>query len=100
MALIKCSECSKEVSDKANACPSCGNPIHNQPVNAEEGKKPVEIVQTNKTWKKIYIFALVLLVWGLANIVNQGSTNFGILLIFLAFILIITARVGSWWTNG
>lgn len=27
--LIKCSECGKEVSDKANACPNCGAPIGN-----------------------------------------------------------------------
>lgn len=27
MALIKCPECSREVSDKARNCPYCGNPI-------------------------------------------------------------------------
>lgn len=27
MALIKCSECGKEISNKANICPNCGNPI-------------------------------------------------------------------------
>ena len=27
MALIKCSECGKEVSDKAATCPNCGCPI-------------------------------------------------------------------------
>lgn len=27
MALIKCSECSKEVSEKAQSCPNCGSPI-------------------------------------------------------------------------
>lgn len=27
MALIKCSECGKEVSDKASSCPNCGAPI-------------------------------------------------------------------------
>ncbi|MEP2447565.1 MAG: hypothetical protein ABJI69_10075 [Balneola sp.] len=27
MSLIKCSECKKEISDKASACPNCGNPI-------------------------------------------------------------------------
>ncbi|HBM98519.1 MAG TPA: hypothetical protein DD413_03750 [Ruminococcus sp.] len=27
MALIKCSECGKEVSSKAHSCPNCGNPI-------------------------------------------------------------------------
>ena len=26
MALIKCPECQKEISDKADACPSCGYP--------------------------------------------------------------------------
>ena len=28
MALIKCSECGKEFSDKANACPNCACPIN------------------------------------------------------------------------
>lgn len=27
MALIKCPECSKEISDKASACPNCGCPL-------------------------------------------------------------------------
>jgi hypothetical protein len=27
VALIRCSECSKEISDKATACPGCGAPI-------------------------------------------------------------------------
>ena len=29
MALIKCSECGHEVSDRASACPNCGCPIGN-----------------------------------------------------------------------
>lgn len=27
MSLIKCSECGKQVSDRAKSCPNCGNPI-------------------------------------------------------------------------
>lgn len=27
MALIKCSECGREISDKASACPGCGAPV-------------------------------------------------------------------------
>lgn len=27
MALIKCSECGREISDKAEACPGCGAPV-------------------------------------------------------------------------
>lgn len=29
MALIKCPECKREVSDRANSCPACGCPIGN-----------------------------------------------------------------------
>lgn len=29
MALIKCTECGREVSDKAASCPGCGAPINN-----------------------------------------------------------------------
>jgi len=28
MALIKCGECGKEISDKANMCVHCGNPLN------------------------------------------------------------------------
>lgn len=31
MALIKCPECGKEVSDKALSCPHCGNPLQSTP---------------------------------------------------------------------
>lgn len=35
MALIKCPECGKDISDKATACPNCGNPM-NQQIQQEE----------------------------------------------------------------
>ena len=35
MALIKCSECGKEISDKATTCPNCGSPT----VSSEQAKK-------------------------------------------------------------
>ena len=31
MTLIKCSECGKEISDKATVCPGCGNPLTVEP---------------------------------------------------------------------
>ena len=36
MALINCAECGREVSDKAMACPHCGNPINQQSRQSEE----------------------------------------------------------------
>jgi hypothetical protein len=35
MALINCSECGKQISDKATSCPNCGNPINQQTLQEE-----------------------------------------------------------------
>lgn len=35
MALIKCAECAREISDKAAACPGCGAPVALQTAQAE-----------------------------------------------------------------
>lgn len=35
---MKCSECGKEISSKAEACPHCGNPMKGGPVSASSGK--------------------------------------------------------------
>lgn len=45
MALIKCAECGKEISDKANACPGCGCPIN----------IPIEISENNNVSTNIKI---------------------------------------------
>ena len=39
MALIKCSECGKDVSTNAGNCPNCGNPIGNKKVNVHFERK-------------------------------------------------------------
>ena len=36
MALIKCLECGKEVSEKALICPNCGSPIRISDLNKEK----------------------------------------------------------------
>lgn len=36
MALIKCSECGKEISDKASVCPNCGMPLRPEERGAYE----------------------------------------------------------------
>lgn len=39
MALIKCTECGKEFSDKAAACPNCGCPIQEIVIPEPDTKK-------------------------------------------------------------
>ena len=48
MALIKCPECGKEISDKATVCPNCGYPITTEPTidsDADEESKGKKILR-------------------------------------------------------
>lgn len=49
MALIKCPECGREVSDKAVSCPQCGYPIASMAVQ-ETPKKPVTFWRKRKSY--------------------------------------------------
>ena len=43
MALIKCNECGKEISDKADKCPNCGCPIKKQPYTININNEAIDI---------------------------------------------------------
>ena len=53
MALIKCTECGHEVSDKAQSCPNCGCPIGNVEIIQEE------IIDAEPKKRKGWIWALI-----------------------------------------
>jgi hypothetical protein len=84
MALIKCPECSNEVSSAAAACPKCGHPIiapKASDINAEN--KPEE-KSTESTTKNAQTFGFVLFVGGLVATIyfleffdTTVSTEFG-----------------------
>lgn len=50
MALIKCRECAKEVSDKAATCPGCGAPI-GYVASAPQTAAPVAVKRTGGKWE-------------------------------------------------
>ena len=50
MALIKCPECGKEISDKATACPNCGYPIATEENQVSIGEK--DDIQENSIIEK------------------------------------------------
>lgn len=49
MALIRCPECGKEVSDRALSCPSCGYPLHEDTPMKEAEAMGIEISCENNT---------------------------------------------------
>jgi len=100
MALIKCSECGKDVSDKASSCPNCGNPI-----GVGNKATVVQIDSAPSKRRKYRIWLLVFtpmffvgsffsLIWGLAG----GDGQFGIWLFvaILGFVGMCVSAIGSW----
>lgn len=98
MALIKCVECGKEISELADACPHCGNPIN---------KKIQTIEGTSKQWKVIKLVSWILFLIGLWLALsgnaeggfNNPKTGAGISLAFISFIGIMISKFGAWWSN-
>jgi len=107
MALVNCHECGKEISDKAQSCPSCGCPIQNTPTasqsNASQQVGVQTIQETSKKWKGMQLIGAILLVIGIISCINQTSTGSltespvtGVL-IFLGFIFSVIGKFGAWW---
>ena len=91
MALIKCTECGTEVSDKADKCPKCACPI-----STVNNKKTQVIEQTDKKLKmQMLISVLVLIVGVMTLILGKGSV--GGVLILIGIILIIATKSSIWW---
>ena len=63
MAIIKCSECGHEVSDRASACPNCGCPIASEQPEAQNDvieAEPVYYEEEEATNKWLYVIIGVL----------------------------------------
>lgn len=60
MALIKCPECGKDVSDQAEKCPNCGHPINGTAVHPAVSDKENHASQGNR--KKVLIGLVVAVV--------------------------------------
>jgi len=62
MALIKCYECEKEISDKAPACPHCGAPKQEQetpePIIEEKAPEQTQVVKTEQETTRSFFEAL------------------------------------------
>ena len=63
MALVKCGECDREVSDKAAACPGCGAPINAQAPTVQQ----VQVVQIPKSRGVYIVLGLFLGLLGIHN---------------------------------
>lgn len=59
MALVKCPECGKDVSDKANTCPNCGYPLHKDNPNVEGLETQAKISHKKSIFKILLVLTIV-----------------------------------------
>ena len=75
MALVKCAECKREVSDRAMSCPSCGYPLEQGVTTEAPGKK-------GKGFKLASLGAILLgIMVALSTTIAQGGILAGFLIV-------------------
>lgn len=80
MALIRCNECKKEISDKAKMCIHCGCPI--EEIKKQEKTKNKKNFEKLTKEEKLYVFS--------EYSKNNNDFGFGIIIGLLAFIILLT----------
>ena len=105
MALIKCSECGKEFSDKASACPKCACPIDEQTANIKNKKKSVkdysELTSLEKSSLRLYMRSqgenstteIILMFLALACSLIGFFVGFWLLFLIIGMCLLVSAYV-------
>ena len=88
MALIKCSECGKEVSDKATACPNCGAPPSGVKTRLGGENTPLRVVRAGWRWETI---GGLLVIGGLIAAI-AGAGGYGWFALFVGFVIFIIGR--------
>ena len=89
MALIKCSECGKEISDRAAACPSCGAPVGGGMAPSSAAvTKSVRVERAGFKWEATgFVLILVAMVTGFA-----GAGGFAGMIGLIGFVVFIIGR--------
>ena len=103
MSLIKCIECGKEFSDRANSCPNCACPVEIKNKNEIDKKSYQELTNSEKQevmsyrklnkefWIGTRPIFLALIILGLVFVVL--GFIFHMIFIFLAFVPMIIAYI-------
>ena len=103
MALIKCPECNRDVSDKAATCPHCGYPLG----RIAPGPRPVQVIeQTGRRWKALRALGWFLILAGVAVVLREFAADdsrgvsLGWWLGGAGVACLVTSSAGAWWFHG
>ena len=93
MPLINCPECKKEISDKAYACPNCGNPINEQKTTIQIDPAPK--IRREYRKRDIIFGAMFLLGLFLGFMSIFTAPGFAFIFFVIAFIGFIGSIINS-----
>lgn len=103
MALIKCPECNRDVSDNATACPHCAYPL----ARTQHGQRPVQVIEkTGRRWKGVRVLGWLLILVAafvlFAEWAAHDSTGVAVgWWIGVAGVACLwVGRAGGWWYHG
>ena len=93
MALIKCPECGKEISEKSTKCPSCGYPLRKEEFISNFSKKSKNILRkAQQTMMRLFeksflISAILYFILGIGNCILQLSIgSFNVISLLVLFV--------------
>jgi len=96
VALIKCSECGKEISDRAWACPHCGAPVNGSTATAPSAAavtKSVRVERAGFKWEAIgFVLILVAIFTGIIVGADADFFAFASLLGFIGLVVFMIGR--------
>lgn len=103
MALIICPDCSREVSDRAPACPGCGAPIATSRDVDSVGTPLTTTQLTSKRLKAHALFGILLalagavLAWNFSEDWPPWTAAIPGFMVMIGFFWWLTARIMTWW---
>lgn len=110
MALIKCPECNKEISDTVDNCIHCGYSINKRNVEnttlVNDKQIKVLIEETNKKIKMLKLISIPIFIFGFLILIGATSQPASIVGIFFGLIILMIslgiyayAAFNTWWEH-
>ena len=105
MALIDCAECSKQISDKATACPHCGSPLAAAApggVVLESAPAIVTTQETGKAHKVVQLIGGAIVILGIVSCVAAREPNAiaSMLISGVGALVYLAGTFSAWWSHG
>lgn len=103
MALINCSECNAQISDKAAACIKCGAPIaqaNSETTPAPPAQQVVTTQQTGKRYKFGQVVGVIFVCLGVVSCLDGKTDAATIPLLLIGLATYLISVIAAWWNHG